>query len=85
MEFINGKYVLAGGLDPLALCREFGTPLYVYDAAVMERQYRRITSAFPYPKLHNLTSAKSGWQEEEEEPLLDMQKECWTPWIQLPL
>ncbi|MBL7803452.1 MAG: diaminopimelate decarboxylase, partial [Saprospiraceae bacterium] len=29
-----------------------GTPLYVYDAAIMRRQYERLTQAFPYPKLH---------------------------------
>lgn len=42
---------MAGGIDPLALCREFGTPLYVYDAAIMEQQYRRITEAFTYPNV----------------------------------
>lgn len=52
MELINGKYQFSGGIDPLALCKEFGTPLYVYDAAVMERQYRRIVNAFPYPNVH---------------------------------
>ncbi|MCB0542451.1 MAG: diaminopimelate decarboxylase [Saprospiraceae bacterium] len=51
MELVNNKYLLNGGIDPLELCREYGTPLYVYDAAVMERQYRRITAAFSYPKL----------------------------------
>lgn len=51
MELIDGKYQLGGGIDPLALCKEYGTPLYVYDAAIMERQYRRITGAFSYPKV----------------------------------
>lgn len=51
MELINGKYQLGGGIDPLVLCKEYGTPLYVYDAAIMERQYRRITGAFSYPKV----------------------------------
>jgi diaminopimelate decarboxylase len=51
VELINGKYQMTGGIDPLALCKEYGTPLYVYDAAIMERQYRRITNAFSYPKL----------------------------------
>jgi diaminopimelate decarboxylase len=46
VELINGKYQLTGGVDPLQLCKEFGTPLYVYDSAVMERQYKRITRAF---------------------------------------
>jgi diaminopimelate decarboxylase len=54
VELINGKYQLTGGVDPLELCKQYGTPLYVYDAAIMERQYRRITSAFTYPnvKIH---------------------------------
>jgi len=34
------------GIDPLALCRKYGTPLYVYDAGVIERQYRQLTGAF---------------------------------------
>lgn len=51
MQLIDNKYQLAGGLDPLVLCREFGTPLYVYDAAVMRRQYERLAGAFAYPKL----------------------------------
>jgi diaminopimelate decarboxylase len=51
MELVNGKYQLTGGVDPLELCKTYGTPLYVYDAATMERQYRRITAAFDYPGL----------------------------------
>lgn len=51
MELVNGKYEFTGGVNPLDLCKEYGTPLYVYDAAVMARQYRRITTAFPYPNL----------------------------------
>lgn len=34
-----------GGLSPLDLCAEFGTPLYVYDASVIERQYKRLSKA----------------------------------------
>ena len=30
----------------LALAEEFGSPLYVYDAATIEKQYHRLTSAF---------------------------------------
>jgi diaminopimelate decarboxylase len=52
VELINGKYQLSSGVDPLELCEAYGTPLYVYDAAIMERQYKRITNAFTYPKLH---------------------------------
>ncbi len=51
MEIINGKYQLSGGVDPLELCKTYGTPLYVYDAAIMERQYKRIVKAFTYKHL----------------------------------
>ncbi len=50
MELVNSKYEFTGGIDPLALCKEFGTPLYVYDAAVIEKQYKRIVKAYNYPK-----------------------------------
>jgi diaminopimelate decarboxylase len=50
MELINNKYQFTGGIDPLELCKEYGTPLYVYDASVIERQYKRITEAYTYPK-----------------------------------
>jgi len=32
--------------DLLAIAREFGSPVYVYDAAKIEKQYKRLTSAF---------------------------------------
>lgn len=50
MELVNQKYQFPGGIDPLELCKTYGTPLYVYDAAVIERQYKRITNAYTYPK-----------------------------------
>lgn len=46
MELINGQYEI-GGVSVLELCKEFGTPLYVYDAAVIERQYNKLINAFP--------------------------------------
>ena len=36
----------------LALAEEFGNPLYVYDAAIIEQQYNRLTTAFS--KVENL-------------------------------
>lgn len=51
MQLIDNKYMLPGGIDPLALCRDFGTPLYVYDADVMRRQYERLVGAFTWPNL----------------------------------
>ena len=35
-----------GCLSAQAIAEEFGTPLYVYDAAVIQRQYRRLAAAF---------------------------------------
>ena len=34
------------------LAQEFGTPLFVYDAEVMKRQYKRLTTAFSGVDLH---------------------------------
>lgn len=45
MELLNGRYTL-GGMDLLNLASEFGSPLYVYDTATIERQYRRVEKAF---------------------------------------
>ncbi|MFM2136218.1 MAG: hypothetical protein RL021_1618 [Bacteroidota bacterium] len=45
MELKEGKYV-TGNVDLLGVAEEFGTPLYVYDAAVIRRQYERIVHAF---------------------------------------
>lgn len=45
MELLNGRYTL-DGMDLLNLASEFGSPLYVYDTATIERQYRRVEKAF---------------------------------------
>lgn len=34
------------GVSATELCREYGTPLYVYDTAKMESQYKRLKKAF---------------------------------------
>lgn len=39
------------GINPLDLCQEFGTPLYVYDTAKMESQYKRLKDAFSGSKM----------------------------------
>ena len=51
MQIINNRYQLSGGIDPLALAEQFGTPLYVYDTAIIERQYKRMVAAFDVPDL----------------------------------
>jgi diaminopimelate decarboxylase len=45
MELVNGKYSIQG-IDPHALIKEFGTPLYVYDAAKIVSQLQTLKSAF---------------------------------------
>jgi diaminopimelate decarboxylase len=51
MQLIEGKYKLTGGLDPLELCNKYGTPIYVYDTAIIKRQYERLKNAFQWKKL----------------------------------
>lgn len=47
MNLIDKKYFIGSGqIDPLLLCQKYGTPLYVYDTEVMEKQYNRLQSAF---------------------------------------
>lgn len=45
MELINGTYHIQG-IDAAELAERRGLPLYLYDAAVIERQYRRLEAAF---------------------------------------
>jgi len=51
MEIVENRYQLSGGVDPLALCEQFDCPLYVYDSAIIARQYKRMLNAFSVKKL----------------------------------
>lgn len=51
MVLENNRYLLSGGVDPLDLVEQYGCPLYVYDSAIIERQYKRMANAF---KVKNL-------------------------------
>jgi diaminopimelate decarboxylase len=51
MNLENDRYYLSGGVDPLSLAEEYGCPLYVYDSAIMERQYKRMINAFDVESL----------------------------------
>ncbi len=51
MELNNGQYALSGGVDPLQLAERYDCPLYVYDSAIMQRQYHRLQKAFKVKKL----------------------------------
>jgi diaminopimelate decarboxylase len=46
MEIINNRYTIQG-IDVLDLAGEFGTPLYVYDAAKITGRIEELKSAFP--------------------------------------
>ena len=51
MEIQENRYLLSNGVDPLELTAKYGCPLYIYDSAIIERQYKRITSAFDVKQL----------------------------------
>ena len=41
---------MSGGIDPLDLVNKYECPLYVYDCAVIERQYNKLKNAFTWQK-----------------------------------
>jgi diaminopimelate decarboxylase len=45
MEKINGQYAIQG-IPVLSICEKYDTPLYVYDTAIMKRQYDKLIQAF---------------------------------------
>jgi diaminopimelate decarboxylase len=45
MTLQEGRYHI-GGADALEIVERFGAPVYVYDAAKMKQQYKRMASAF---------------------------------------
>lgn len=45
MKLTNESYHI-DGVNVLDLCEQFGTPLYVYETAKMEAQYKRLKQAF---------------------------------------
>ncbi len=40
-----------GGVSAIQLVKDFGSPVYVYDSAIMERQYKRLKKAFGKSKM----------------------------------
>jgi diaminopimelate decarboxylase len=46
MKLVNNKYTL-GGVDLLDIAKDFGSPVYVYDAETIKRQYEKLCNAFP--------------------------------------
>jgi len=51
VKITNGKYTLTGGVDVLSLTEKYGCPLYVYDAAIIAKQYNKMKEAFDVPDL----------------------------------
>ena len=45
MELVNGRYQIQG-LDVTDVCKQFGTPLYVYDADKIVSQLQSLKNAF---------------------------------------
>lgn len=45
MELVNGIYKIQG-LNVLEICKEFGTPLFVYDAEKITQQIQSLRNAF---------------------------------------
>jgi len=50
MELINGRYEI-DGVDVLQLIEQFDSPVYVYSAETMRKQYEKLSNAFPGVKL----------------------------------
>ena len=51
MDYKNGHFLLGGAINPLKLVEKYGSPLYVYEADTIERQYNRLKAAFQVEKL----------------------------------
>lgn len=50
LEFAQDEYRV-GGVSALSLSEKYGTPLYVYDAKKMEKQYKQLCKAFSKTKM----------------------------------
>ncbi len=49
MHLQDGQYQFSGGLSVTDIAAKYGTPLYIYEADLMYRQYRRLCDAFSIP------------------------------------
>lgn len=49
MHLQNGKYYFSGQVPVTRIAETYGTPVYVYEADLIERQYRRLQDAFSIP------------------------------------
>ncbi|MEL6863209.1 MAG: diaminopimelate decarboxylase [Bacteroidota bacterium] len=51
MNLINDQYTFSNGVSPLELAEQYDCPLYVYDSAIMQQQYKRINEAFKVKRM----------------------------------
>lgn len=51
MNLENNRYQFTNGVDPLELIDKYNGPLYVYDSAIIKRQYNRLYNAFSVKQL----------------------------------
>jgi len=51
MQLENSKYMLSGGVDPLAIVEKYGCPVYIYETETIKRQYERLVNAFDLKNL----------------------------------
>ncbi len=51
MEQTIHKFEVSEGVNPLELVEKYDAPLYVYDGAIIERQFNRLNDAFKVPKV----------------------------------
>ncbi len=49
MQLTKAGYRLSENINPVSLCQKYGTPIYIYDADIIERQYKRMINAFDVP------------------------------------
>lgn len=47
----RNNFAFSTEIDPLSLAEQYGCPLYIYDSAIIKRQYNRISKAFDVKKL----------------------------------
>lgn len=58
MHLHQGHYYMDGPISLLDMADKYGTPLYIYEGALMERQYRRICDALSVPSSRIFMLAK---------------------------
>ncbi|MEM8524382.1 MAG: diaminopimelate decarboxylase [Bacteroidota bacterium] len=51
MTLEHNQYVMNEGINPIFMAEKYGCPLYIYDSAMMKRQYDRMVNAFNVKKL----------------------------------